>query len=170
METSRDTNSVRDDHLNQERKVFTKNMVSIAKKIHIKDHLIFILIVALSAFLRFYRFPSLPAGLNVDEAGAGYDGYALLLHGTDRWGNPFPVYFPGFGPGYSVLLSYLDVPFIKVFGLTVFAQRFLSGILGVLTIVVLYAFVKKWYDTRTALIASFLLATNPWHIMMSRWV
>src|SRR2546421_4554281 len=102
------------------------------KKVLLKDHLLFLLIMALSAFLRFYRFPSLPAGLNQDEASAGYESYALLLHGTDRWGNKFPVYFPGWGTGQNVLLSYLNIPFIKVFGLTIFGERFLSAILGVL--------------------------------------
>src|SRR6266480_3884185 len=139
------------------------------KKARLKDRLFLLLIVALSTFLRFYRFPSLPGGLNQDEASAGYESYALLLHGTDRWGNKFPVYFPGWGTGQNVLLSYLNIPFIKVFGLTIFGERLLSAILSVLTIVVLYAFVEKLYDTRTALIASFLLGTAPWHIMMSRW-
>src|SRR5260370_3218053 len=139
------------------------------KKVLLKDHLLVLLIIALSTFLRFYQFPSLPAGLNIDEASAGYESYALLLHGTDRWGNKFPVYFPRRGSGQNVLLSYLNIPFIKIFGLTVFAERVLSAILGVLTIVVLYAFVKKLYNARTALIASFILGTSPWHIMMSRW-
>ena len=58
------------------------------KKVHIKDRQLFVLIVALSTLLRFYRFPSLPAGLLQDEASAGYETYALLLRGTDRWGNP----------------------------------------------------------------------------------
>src|SRR5205814_4529503 len=126
------------------------------------------LIMALATFLRFYRFVSLPMGFQPEEVNDIYESYALRLHGADRWGNPFPILFPAWGSGFNALISYLDVPFIKVFGLTIFAHRFLAGILGVLAIVVLYAFVKKWYGTRTALIAAFLLATNPWHIMISR--
>jgi Gpi18-like mannosyltransferase/4-amino-4-deoxy-L-arabinose transferase-like glycosyltransferase len=158
------------DLLRQEIKIFLKRPISyVIKKARLKDHRLFLLIVALSTFLRFYRFPSLPMGLNQDEASAGYETFALLLHGTDRWGNRFPVYFPSWGSGQNVLLSYLNIPFIEVFGLTIFGERFSSALLGVLTIVVLYTFVKKRYDTRTALIAAFLLGTNPWHIMMSRW-
>jgi 4-amino-4-deoxy-L-arabinose transferase-like glycosyltransferase len=141
----------------------------VMKKVPIKSGQLLLLMMALSTFLRFYQFPSLPAGLEWDEVSAAYESYALLLHGTDRWGNPFPAYFPAWGSGQNVLLSYLNIPFIAVFGLTAFGERFSSALLGLLTIVVFYAFVKRWYGTRTALIAAFLLGTNPWHIMASRW-
>src|SRR5437899_7576535 len=141
----------------------------VMKNVPIKSGQLLLLTLALSTFLRFYQFPSLPAGLQWDEVSAAYESYALLLHGTDRWGNPFPVYFPAWGSGQNVLLSYLNMPFIAVFGLTAFGERFSSALLGLLTIVVFYAFVKRWYGTRTALIAALLLGTNPWHIMASRW-
>src|SRR5215472_9832852 len=85
----------------------------------------FWLIMALAAFLRLYQFPNTPAGIWVDEATESYDAYALLQHGTDRWGNPFPVYFPGWGSGQNALQAYLTIPFIKIFGLTVFSIRIL---------------------------------------------
>src|SRR5438309_7597900 len=116
--------------------------------------------MALSTFLRFYQYLSLPTGLQQDEMSGGYETYALLLHGTDRWGNPFPIYFPSWGSGQSVLLAYLNIPFIKVLGLTTLGIRLSSALLGLLTIVIVYAFIKKWYGRTTALIAAFLLATN----------
>jgi hypothetical protein len=158
------------DILCQEIRSFLERPITyVIKKACTKERLPFILIMSLATFLRFYQFPSLPIGLNQDEASAGYETYALLLHGTDRWGNKFPVYFPSWGSGQNVLLSYLNIPFIKVFGLTVLGERLSSALLGVLTIVVLYGFVKRWYGTKAALIATFLLGTNPWHIMLSRW-
>src|SRR4051812_29445262 len=89
----------------EEWRLAVEHLSYVMKKVHIKDHQIFVLIVALSTFLRFYRFPSLPTGLLQDEASAGYETYALLLRGTDRWGNPWPVYFPSWGSGQNVLLS-----------------------------------------------------------------
>jgi len=133
MEPSRGTHLVMDDHLSQEITVFLKRASSVMKKARLKDRLLFLLIMALSTLLRFYQFPSLPAGLFQDEASAGYETYALLLHGTDRWGNPFPIYFPSWGTGQNVLLSYLNIPFIRVFGLTAFCLRFSSVLLGLLT-------------------------------------
>lgn len=129
----------------------------------------FWLIMALAAFLRLYQFPNTPAGIWVDEATEGYDAYALLQHGTDRWGNPFPVYFPGWGSGQNALQAYLSIPFIKIFGLSVLSIRILPDLLGILAVYLLYLTVKKIYGTNTALLASLLLATLPWYVMASRW-
>src|SRR5205807_4022641 len=169
METSGDTHLGMAHVLSQGIRAFLKRLTSVMANVHIKDRLLFLLIVALSACLRFYQFVSLPAGLHPDEVSAAYETYSLLLHGTDLWGNRFPIYFSTGGPGLNVLLSYLNIPFIKVFGLTAFGQRFSSVLLSMLTIVIFYAFIKRWYGARTALIAVFLLGTSPWHIMLSRW-
>ncbi len=169
IKVSKDESLGRDDHHSKDESILTTQISSRREKGLWRDRLLFLLIVTLSAILRFYKFPSLPPGLSSDEASAGYETYALLLHGTDRWGNKFPVYFPGWGSGQNVLLSYLNIPFIKIFGLTIFAERFSSALLGLLTIIVFYAFIKKWYGTRTALIAAFFLGTYPWHIVISRY-
>ncbi|HEU5379528.1 MAG TPA: glycosyltransferase family 39 protein [Ktedonobacteraceae bacterium] len=134
-----------------------------------KRLIVFLCILALAALLRFYHLGQVPAGLNEDEASAGYDTYSLLTHGTDRWGNPFPMYLPSWGSGQNALLSYLNIPFVKIFGLNAFAVRLLPAILGVLTVLLLYKLVQKIFDTRTGLLAAFLLSITPWHIMMSRW-
>src|SRR5437879_609494 len=150
MEASRNTNVVIDTFLNQKTKEFLKQIVGIMEKVYSKPDLLFVLIAALSVFLRFYQFPFLPAGLHPEEASAGYESYALLLHGTDQWGNRWPIYFPAWGSGQSVLLSYLNIPFIKVFGLTVLGVRLSSALLGVLTMVIFYAFIKQWHGSRIA--------------------
>jgi len=136
---------------------------------HRKRLILLFCILALTTFLHFYRFGQIPGGVEEDETSAAYDAYSLLTHGTDRWGNPFPVYLPSWGSGQNALLSYLNIPFIKLFGLNVFAIRLLPAILGVLTVLVLYQLMHKVSDTRTGLIAAFLLSITPWHIMISRW-
>lgn len=137
------------------------------KKIH--TQLLFWCILIIASILRFAQFPSLPAGLNQDEASAAYESYALLTRGTDRWGNKFPIYFPSWGSGQNVLQSYLNIPFIKLFGLNTFGARFLPTLLSVLTLIVLYLLVKKLYNAQTGLLAMLLLSITPWHIMLSRW-
>ncbi|HWS84939.1 MAG TPA: glycosyltransferase family 39 protein [Ktedonobacteraceae bacterium] len=169
MKTSKDTNVVMNNYLSREIRAFLGRISSVVKNVRIRDRLLLLLVMGLSAFLRLYQFPSLPTGLHVNEVSAAYESYALLAHGTDLWGNTFPVYFPAGGSGQSVLLSYLNMPFIAVFGLMAFGERLSSVILSMLTIVIFYAFIKKWHGTRTALIATFLLGTSPWHIMISRW-
>src|SRR5262244_681933 len=118
MEVSKDKSLSRDNYLSQDENALPAPVPSRIRKLLPRDRLLFLLIVGLSSVLRFYEFPLLPSGLSSDEVSAGYETYALLLHGTDRWGNKFPVYFPGWGSGQNVLLSYLNIPFVKFFGLT----------------------------------------------------
>lgn len=134
-----------------------------------KKLLILLGIVALAIILRFYHLGSIPAGVEEDETSAAYDAYALLTHGTDRWGNPYPVYLPSWGSGQNALLSYMMIPLIKIIGLNVYAIRLFPALLGVLTVVVLYKLVQKIFGTRAGLLAAFFLCISPWHIMMSRW-
>lgn len=126
-------------------------------------------IILIAIILRFYRLGQIPAGAEEDETSAAVDAYSLLTHGTDRWGNHLPIYLPSWGSGQNALLSYLNIPFVKLFGLNVLAVRLLPATLGVLTVLLLYVLVKKLFDARAGLIAAFLLCISPWHIMMSRW-
>jgi len=69
----------------QEIRAFLKQpLSSVIKQACSKEHLPFLLIVALGTFLRFYQFVSLPMGFQAEEVQATYESYALLLHGADR--------------------------------------------------------------------------------------
>ncbi|WP_167352926.1 glycosyltransferase family 39 protein [Streptomyces rubellomurinus] len=126
-------------------------------------------ITVVAAILRLWRFPDLPGGLNQDEASAGYESLALLTDGTDRWGNAWPVYFPSWGSGQNVLLSYLSVPFVGLFGLTVFSVRLVPVLLGIGAVPLLHAALRRFVDVPTALVGAGLLAVTPWHVTASRW-
>src|SRR5579875_2298209 len=110
---------------------------------------ILLVVLATGAFLRLYRFPSVPAGLNQDELSAAYEAYSLSLLGTDRWGHKWPVYFPSWGSGQNVLQSYLSIPVIKLFGLTPLAVRLVPLVLALGTLPLLYLFVARQYDRTT---------------------
>src|SRR4051794_1886903 len=103
MTITRDIHLVTYDLLYKGRRGFAKRLSSILKKGDSKERRVLLLIMVVATFLRLYQFPSLPAGLQWNEVSAGYETYALLLHGTDRWGNLFPVYFPSWGSGQNVL-------------------------------------------------------------------
>ena len=76
------------------------------------------LILALALILRTVFLTSFPAGFNADEASFGYDAYSILLTGKDQWGNTLPLILKSFGDYKLPLLTYLAIPFIKIFGLT----------------------------------------------------
>lgn len=110
-----------------------------------------------------------PGGVNVDEAFAGYEAWAMLQYGTDSWGYHNPVYLTVWGSGMSVLNSVLMMPFIKIWGLNTVTIRIPQMLVGIFSVYVFYSLLKKFSDRRSALLGMFLMAICPWHIMMSRW-
>lgn len=110
-----------------------------------------------------------PQGVNQDEAYAGYEGYALLKQGVDSHGYHNPVYFVSWGTGMNVLYSYLCMLPIKLGGLSILMVRLPQAALGCVSLFVFYLLLKEAAGRKAAVAGSFLLAVNPWHIMMSRW-
>ena len=119
--------------------------------------------------LRTLLFGKIPPGLNQDEAAAGYEAYSLLMTGKDKWGNIWPGYFIAWGAGQNVLYSYLLLPVIHFFGLNIQSVRSVNLVFGILLIPLLYQFTKNIVSKNIAYTATFLIAINPWHIMLSRW-
>ncbi len=131
-----------------------------------------LLILVIGFIFRFYQLGEIPHGIHRDEAFLGYNAYSLLRTRMDITGYVFPLHLESFlysPAGYS----YASMPFITLFGLSSFSTRFASAFFGLLTIPFLYLFVKELlrgekFRTSVALIASFLLTINPWHINLSR--
>lgn len=138
--------------------------------ISVRSNQYFLLILLLGVFLRIYQFGTLPIGLNQDEAFAGYEAFSLAHFGVDSAGYHNPVYFVSWGSGMNVLESYLAIPFVWLFGLSVYTIRMPQLICGILSLPVLYLLLKEVTgNKRTALIGMGILAISPWHIMLSRW-
>jgi len=136
----------------------------------LRDNWRLLVILFVGAAVRLYDFGSVPAGLNQDEASTGYDGYALLHYGIDRSGFHYPVFMVGFGSGMSALPSYLTMPFFLLFGVSVAALRAPDILIGVAALPAFYVLVRRTGDKTLAILATFLLAISPWHIMDSRWL
>ena len=128
-----------------------------------------LLLIALGCVLRLYALGALPWGLNQDEASAGYEAWALLHDGIDRCGDSWPVLFTSWGSGQNVLMSYLAMPGIALFGLSELTLRLPNAIFGCLTLPVMWLLARYARGENFGLTALLLLAVNPWHIMMSRW-
>ena len=111
----------------------------------------------------------MPDGVNQDEAMAAYESYSLLKTGVDLSGYHNPVYLEAWGDGMNALETYLMLPMIRLFGLELFAIRLPQAILGCLCLPVFYLLLKRLFSGQTARIGLFLLAINPWQIMLSRW-
>lgn len=129
----------------------------------------FPLILLLAFLLRFIGLTNFPVGFNADEASFGYDAYSIMKTGKDQWGSLFPLVLKSFGDYKSPLYSYLTVPSVAVFGLNKFAVRLPNVIIGTLAVFAVYLLVKKLSGSwKLAGLAGFLLAVNPWAVMLSR--
>ncbi|HET9506205.1 MAG TPA: glycosyltransferase family 39 protein [Hymenobacter sp.] len=126
------------------------------------------LVLALGVWVRVAHFPHIPPGFNQDEAASAYEAFALAETGLDRWGDAWPAYFTSWGSGQSVLLAYLTVPIVKVFGLSIGSARVAMLVLSVLSLPLL-AYCLRPLGRYPALLGTLLLAVAPWHFMLSRW-
>jgi 4-amino-4-deoxy-L-arabinose transferase-like glycosyltransferase len=134
--------------------------------------IILIIIVILGAALRLIFLSTNPPSLNWDEVSHGYNAYSIAQTGMDQWGKVLPIFnFRAYGDYPTTLNLYLTIPFLAVFGLTEFAIRFPHAILGILTIISVYFLsfgITKRKDI--SLIASLLVAIDPWYVFTSRFV
>ncbi len=142
-----------------------------------KNFTILILLViatGIAILTRFYKLGEAPKGLYLDEAGQGYSAYSILKTGKDEFGKNIPFVFRSFTDFKTPVYVYLIVPLIPIFGLTAFTVRLPSFIFSILTIPVLYLLIgeltKKLEirNLKLEIVASFLLATSPWHILFGR--
>ncbi len=128
------------------------------------------LLLAVGAFVRCYRFLELPMGQNQDGSMAAVEALCLADNGTDQYGTSWPTYFEAWGYSQmSTLYSYLLIPFVRLFGLSKFTLRFPMLLMGLLTLPLMWDVARRIGGRGFALTALFLLALNPWHMVMSRW-
>lgn len=133
----------------------------------INPYLLVLLIFAL--VIRVYRLGELPSGIFYDEAATGYDAYSILKTGRDLHGNFLPVLLNHHNTDYvEPMYTYLTVPFVSIFDLSVFSTRFLAAVVGTLTILSTYLFAKELFNEKVGLISALLLAVSPWHLQFSR--
>lgn len=134
-------------------------------------------IVILGAFLRFYKIPTNPPGLYIDEVSIGLNAYDVLTRGQDQYGNSHPLFFPTFGEYKLPVYIYSVSGAMAIFGKNEFAIRFPSALAGTLMLIVIFFLSRELFlwDKKTsekawlyALLATLLLAITPWHIHFSR--
>ncbi len=134
-----------------------------------KKNIGLILIFLLAVILRFWQLGQNPPSLNWDEVSIGYNAYSILQTGKDEYGNFLPLTFRSLDDYKQPVYPYLTVISEYFFGITPFAVRLPSALLGSLTVIVLYFLVKELINSkRIALLSAFFLCILPWHIQFSR--
>lgn len=134
-----------------------------------KDLLIIGAILIIGSVLRLWQLGQIPISLDWDEASLAYNAYSIAETGKDEYGQFLPVVLRSFDDYKPALYSYLAIPFIKIFDLSMFSIRIVSVISGIIAVFITFVLVKELFDKKyLAFLASFLLAISPWHIQFSR--
>lgn len=138
------------------------------------------LIFLLATILRIYNLSSIPPSPFLDEVSNGYNAYSLMLTGNDEYGRHLPLLLQAYNDFRPAIFVYTLIPFIKVFGLTVFAIRFPAAILSILSTLcmffltrelLIYAYsgkIKGNHISTISLFSMFLFAISPWDIFSAR--
>jgi len=142
----------------------------------LKNNLYIILILLVASILRLYQLSGVPASLFGDEMDVGYHAYSMLKTGKDYQGNFLPFNFHSLAEWRTPLYLYSAVPTVAIFGITPLGVRLPAVIYGVLSILGFYLLVKQLKignkvtssGVKFEIVASALLAVNPWHLQYSR--
>ncbi len=129
-------------------------------------HLLILIIILTALWVRVWQFPQLPPAFNYDESYNVIDALWLQETGT------LTPFLPG-NTGRHTLYHYLSIPFLTVFGATPFALRFLSVVIGVLIIPLMYRWMVTMFTPYPqryymGLCAAAGLTFSFWHIALSR--
>jgi len=130
-----------------------------------------LLAIAVGLALRVFQLGEIPPALNQDEAVNGYDAYSIALTGRDHHGHPLPVFgLESYGDWVSPLLTFLTVPVVGLFGLSVASVRAATAIVGVLAIPAVYLLGVELFRRRgVGLVAAWYLAISPWAVHRGRF-
>lgn len=141
-----------------------------SKKIFI---LIFLSILFIGVFVRFYKLGVIPNSLDWDEVSQGYNAYSILTIGKDEFGTSHPFTIRSLNDYKPPMYVYLTILPVKIFGLNPFSARFVSAFFGSLSIILVYALVyeifrKENYVKLIALLSMFFFSISPLSIQFSR--
>ncbi|BCX14755.1 MAG: hypothetical protein KatS3mg088_438 [Patescibacteria group bacterium] len=130
---------------------------------------LFLIILLLGAFLRFYKLDSIPPSLNWDETAAAYNAYTIKNWAKDEWGKTLPLVFTSFRDDKRPIHIYITSMFFNLFGATDFSARFPSALIGFLMIPLFFLFGKLYFGSDLAgLFSAFAIAFSSYDIHYSR--
>ena len=129
-----------------------------------------VILLIVGGWLRLASLDRYPLGVQQDELSDIYDGYSILTTGADRFGERFPVIVRGFGENdyRPALYPWLTVLPQAVSGFSVAAGRLPSALMGVASLLLMFAFARRMVGTTYAFAVLLFAALSPLHIQYSR--
>lgn len=134
-----------------------------------RNNTLLILILVVAFLLRFVHLETVPRGLHADEASFLINTVSIMETGKDEDGHTLPLILESIKDSKPALYSYLQIPFVAVFGPSDFASRLPSALLGTLSVFLGYALIRELTRRNDlSLIMAAVLALSPWHVITSR--
>ncbi|MBA3341107.1 MAG: glycosyltransferase family 39 protein [Gemmatimonadaceae bacterium] len=127
-------------------------------------------LLVLGAFVRLYQLDQYPLGVHQDELSNIYDGWSLAETGADRFGDRFPAVVRAFGERdyRPALYAWLAAIPQRFTGFSVVAGRLPAAVLGIASLLLIYAFARGMRGDDYAVLALLFAALSPLHIQFSR--
>ncbi|MBN1812061.1 MAG: glycosyltransferase family 39 protein [Anaerolineae bacterium] len=122
--------------------------------------LLMVLVLLAALVFRAYNLEGVPPGLDGDEMFNAWDGLRA-------WSRPFSVFVPT-NYGSETTLIYLIALTTKVLSTTRWTIRLPSALCGLLTVAMTWAFAKRLFGLRVAILAGALVAVSVWPVFLSR--
>lgn len=130
---------------------------------------VFAVIMVAAAYMRLWRLDEVPSAMFRDEAEKALNGWFLLNGGVDAAGRPWPIFIKVFGVTTSAIYQYATIPFLAVGGLNEWTARLPAACVGIATVALTWALVRRLWGWQAAAWAAGLLAVSSWHVPLSRW-
>lgn len=134
----------------------------------IKEKRMVIGLILFSLFLHIYKLGSVPRGIYVDEMGMGYDAWCIGTYGVDRYLKSLPFYLTNFGGGQSILYCYLDIIFVKLWGINAVTLRIPAVIFSMITCICGYRIIVKQWNRKVGILYLALFCLVPYFTMSGR--
>lgn len=130
---------------------------------------LFVLLLC-AGFLRLYAPLQYPLAINQDELNNVYDGWSIAQTGQDRWQTPNPFIVRGLGDGDNrpALQAYIIAAAFKITGYNVAVGRSINAVLALLSLYLLFLFLKNSFGVKTAFVGLTVGVFSSWHILFSR--
>lgn len=134
-----------------------------------KERILFFTILLIGILVRVIKWPNMIELVHLDEAMTAINAKTIAEQGIDMYGTTYPVFFEAWKwGGQTAVLTYLMALCIKIFGFNMIAIRMPTLVISIISIVIIYLLTNKlFHSKRMALIAMFLTAISPWHILQS---
>ena len=132
-------------------------------------HSIFWIFIAVLSGLRLVGLSHAPPGFYVDEAAGAAHVLCISQTGSDVWNQSHPLFSSGLGGGfYTAPYLYGQVIWTRMFGESIQAFRSFPAVLTLITLLMLYLWVRKKASAHTARWVLLCASICPWGFQFSR--